>query len=149
MPVGWCWSDCDVGAQLFEFCFGNSFDCEQVFYALEWAAAISEIDDGFRGVWTDAGESFELSDCGGVYVDRLSGGSFLGEGDFEAKKKNGGGDERDDFDSVPENGHDKRRDASWLRTAGGRAGTACRAPTERRCLLLLVAIGCVFGYWAE
>jgi hypothetical protein len=58
---------------------------------LERAAVISEINDGFGGVWTDAGESFELSDCGGVEVDGLGGGSFLGEGDFEAKKKNGGG----------------------------------------------------------
>ena len=66
MPVGCCWSDRDVGTQLFEFCFGNSFDREEVFYALEGAAAISEVDDRFGGVWTDAGESFELGDCGGV-----------------------------------------------------------------------------------
>ena len=46
---------------------------------MEWAAAIAEIDDGFGGVWANAGESFELGDCGGVEVDGLRGGSFLGE----------------------------------------------------------------------
>ena len=55
MPVGCCWSDRDVGAQLFELRFGDALDGEEVFHALEWAAVISEVDDGFGGVWPDAG----------------------------------------------------------------------------------------------
>jgi len=55
---------------------------------LERAAVISEVDDRFGGVWSDAGESFELGDCGGVEVDRLRGRSFLSEGNAEKNEKN-------------------------------------------------------------
>ncbi len=65
-----------------------------------------------------------------VAVLRLMGrgGSFLGEGDVGAKRKNDDDNEQGDLDSRPKNSHDKKRDASWQRTAGGRSGTNMPCP---------------------
>jgi hypothetical protein len=55
-----------VGTQLFEARFGYAADGEQIVYAAELAALLAELDDVFGCDGADAGQLFELFDCGCV-----------------------------------------------------------------------------------
>jgi hypothetical protein len=68
VTVGRRWSDRDVRPQLFEPRLRNSFDRQQVFDALEWAAALAKLDDRLFGPMPGS-----CSSCSIVAVLMLTG----------------------------------------------------------------------------
>ena len=72
--------DSDVRAKLFEAADGDASNGQQVFDAAERAAFLAEVHDSFGRDRANAGKLGQLLDGGGVEVEGLRRGLFLGQG---------------------------------------------------------------------